>query len=148
MQDKRTTVKAYHPLTHPAIVCGGPQLMSVIKELEAGTYPQPEDAIWRGDLPRDLAVRLAEATGATDEQIAEVIREEDGPTWTRVEPGPCTCHAPPTGHSGWEIKNPLGDGRDKHITDYAIRTYGRKHVERLLADLPPLPEAAWKAARS
>jgi hypothetical protein len=64
-------------LPHPAIVCSGPQLLSVIEELEAGTYPQPEDAIWRGDLPRDLAVRLAKATGATDEQIAEICAEED-----------------------------------------------------------------------
>jgi hypothetical protein len=61
-------------LPHPAVVCGGPQLLSVIEGLEAGTYPQPEDAIWRGDLPRDLAVRLAKATGATDEQIAGVPR--------------------------------------------------------------------------
>jgi hypothetical protein len=64
-------------LPHPAIVCGGPQLMSVIAELEAGTCKQPDDAIWRGDLPRDLAVRLALATGATGDQIAEVIAEED-----------------------------------------------------------------------
>lgn len=59
-------------MPHPAIVVSGPQLLKVISELEAGTYPQPEDAIWRDDLPRDLAVRLAKATGATDEQIAEV----------------------------------------------------------------------------
>lgn len=59
-------------MPHPAIVCGGPQLLSVIEELEAGTYPQPDDAIWRGDLPHDLAVRLALATGATRAQIAEV----------------------------------------------------------------------------
>ena len=61
-------------MPHPAIVCGGPQLLSVIAELEAGTYPQPECAIWRDDLPYDLAVRLAKATGATDEQIAEITR--------------------------------------------------------------------------
>ena len=61
-------------LPHPAIVCGGAQLLSVIAELEAGTYPQPEDAVWRDDLPRELAVRLAKATGATDEQIAEVTQ--------------------------------------------------------------------------
>ncbi len=67
-----STMKAKFSMPHPAIVCGGPQLLSVIKELEAGTYPQPEDAIWRDDLPRDLAVRLARATGATDEQIAEI----------------------------------------------------------------------------
>ena len=61
-------------LPHPVIVCGGPQLLKVIAELEAGTYPQPEDAVWRDDLPRDLAVRLAKATGATNEQIAEVTQ--------------------------------------------------------------------------
>ena len=68
-------------LPHPAIVCGGPQLLQVIEGLEAGTYPQPEDAIWRDDLPRDLAVRLALATGATIEQI------EAGPT-EYADPGP------------------------------------------------------------
>ena len=62
-------------MPHPAIIVSGPQLMRVISELEAGTYPQPDDAIWRGDLPRDLAVRLAKATGATDEQIAELEAE-------------------------------------------------------------------------
>jgi hypothetical protein len=60
-------------MPHPAIIVSGPQLAKVITELEAGTYPQPEAAIWRGDLPRDLAVRLAKATGATDEQITQVI---------------------------------------------------------------------------
>ena len=65
-------IKPKFDMPHPAIVCSGPQLESVIEQLEAGTYPQPEDAIWRGDLPHDLAVRLAKATGATDEQIAEI----------------------------------------------------------------------------
>jgi hypothetical protein len=65
-------------MPHPAIVCSGPQLESVISELEAGTYPQPEDAIWRGDLPHDLAVRLAKATGATDEQIAAITSGQAG----------------------------------------------------------------------
>ena len=60
-------------LPHPAIVVSGPQLDSVIEELEAGTYPQPEDAIWRDDLPLDTAIRLAKATGATDAQIAEIL---------------------------------------------------------------------------
>jgi hypothetical protein len=63
-------------LPHPAIICGGPQLLSVIEGLEAGTYPQSEDAIWRDDLPRPLAVRLAKATGATDEQIAGITEEK------------------------------------------------------------------------
>jgi predicted RNA methylase len=56
-------------------VCSGTQLLKVITELEAGTYPQPDDAIWRDDLPRDLAVRLALATGATAEQIAEITSQ-------------------------------------------------------------------------
>lgn len=60
-------------LPHPAIVVSGPQLNKVIEDLEAGTYPQPEDAIWRDDLPREIAIRLAKATGASDEQIAEII---------------------------------------------------------------------------
>ena len=60
-------------MPHPAIIVSGSQLETVISELEAGTYPQPEDAIWRGDLPVPIAIRLAKATGATDEQIAEVL---------------------------------------------------------------------------
>ena len=76
-------------LPHPAIVCSGPQLLSVIEGLEAGTYPQPEDAIWRGDLPRALAERLALATGATLEQIAEITAEPAEP-----EPGPAEPAAP------------------------------------------------------
>lgn len=59
-------------LTHPAIVCGGPQLTSVVEGMEAGTYPLPEDAVWREDLPHGLAVRLALATGATMEQVEEI----------------------------------------------------------------------------
>lgn len=63
-------------MPHPAIILDDcPQLHSVIAELEAGTYPQPDDAIWRDDLPRDLAIRLAKATGATDEQIREITGE-------------------------------------------------------------------------
>jgi hypothetical protein len=62
-------------LPHPVLILGNcPQLLSVIAELEAGTYPQTEDAIWRDDLPHDLAVRLAKATGATDEQITEITQ--------------------------------------------------------------------------
>lgn len=64
-------MRAKFTMPHPGIVTSGPQLLAVIAQLEAGTYPQPEDAIWRGDLPADLAVRLARATGATDDQIAE-----------------------------------------------------------------------------
>ena len=70
-------MKRRFTMPHPAIVCSGPQdSLSVIEGLEAGTYPQSEDAIWRDDLPRPLAVRLAKATGATDEQIAEITEEE------------------------------------------------------------------------
>jgi hypothetical protein len=58
-------------LPHPALVCSGPQLDGVIAELEAGTMPQTDGPLWRDDLPVDQAVRLAEATGATPEMIAE-----------------------------------------------------------------------------
>ena len=68
-------------LPHPAILLDAtsPQLAAVIDGMEAGTYPLPDDAIWRDDLPRDLAVRLAKATGATDAQIAgvETIEPEE-----------------------------------------------------------------------
>jgi len=77
-------------LPHPAIICSpGPQLTSVIEQLEAGTCPQPEDAVWRDDLPYDLAVRLALATGATMEQIEAGPAEYDDDTAPdRPEPGP------------------------------------------------------------
>ena len=64
-------------MPHPAIILDDcPQLHSVIAELEAGTYPQPDEAVWREDLPRELTVRLARATGATDEQIAGALAED------------------------------------------------------------------------
>lgn len=50
-------------------------------------------------------------------------------------------------HPRWEISNPAGDGKDHLCTDALIRTYGRRHTERLLAGLPPLPERAWEAER-
>jgi predicted RNA methylase len=62
---------------HPVLLYEGDQLIRMIEQLEAGDYPQPDDAIWRGDLPRDLAIRLARATGGSDEQIAEAIAETD-----------------------------------------------------------------------
>jgi hypothetical protein len=68
------------------------------------------------------------------------------PAWVRVEPGPCTCHAPPELHSRWEIKDPKGDGKNFLISDAAIRTFGRRHIEHLLRDVPvPLPGEAWQA---
>jgi hypothetical protein len=68
------------PLPHPAIILDDcPQLASVIREMEAGTYPLPGDAVWREDLPYALRVRLALATGATREQIAEMEAEDPCP---------------------------------------------------------------------
>jgi hypothetical protein len=67
-------VKPRLNLPHPATFLGDcPQLRSLIRELEAGTYPQPEVAVWRDDLPAALAVALARATGATDEQITVML---------------------------------------------------------------------------
>lgn len=65
-------------LPHPAVLLDDcPQLRKVIEEMEAGTYPLPDVAVWRPGLGRDLAVRLAKATGASDEQIAEAIAEDE-----------------------------------------------------------------------
>jgi hypothetical protein len=51
-------------------------------------------------------------------------------SWVRVEDAE---------HPRWELP-----GQGKHITDYAIRTFGRRHLEtEILKGLPPLPEAAW-----
>lgn len=47
-------------------------------------------------------------------------------------------------HPRWEIRNPKGDGRDFLCTDMAIRTFGRRHMEMLLRELPPLPGKAWE----
>lgn len=48
-------------------------------------------------------------------------------------------------HPRWEIRNPKGDGCNFLCTDAVIRTFGRKHVEKLLRGLPPLPDKAWEA---
>lgn len=54
--------------------------------------------------------------------------------WSRVEDK----------HPRWEIKNPKGDGKNYLCTDAVIRAYGRRHTEKLLHDLPPLPDKAWE----
>lgn len=64
-------------LPHPAILLDDcPQLARVIEELEAGTYPQPDVAVWRPDLPLPTRLRLARATGATDAQVTEMLTED------------------------------------------------------------------------
>jgi hypothetical protein len=71
------------------------------------------------------ATRIRRFTYREDGQLAE--------TWTRYP-----------GRGQWYITDPLGDRRDKQITDEAIRTFGRRHIEgRVLAGLPPLPGCAW-----
>jgi hypothetical protein len=54
--------------------------------------------------------------------------------WSRVEDG----------HPRWEIRNPNGDGKNYLCADEAIRTFGRRHMEKILAGLPPLPGKAWE----
>jgi hypothetical protein len=65
-----------------------------------------------------------------------------GTRWYRVEgehPNPRVRGACPR----WELAG-LNGGRSHLITDHLIRTYGRKHMEKVfLAKLPPLPESAW-----
>ena len=84
---------------------------------------------------RELAVRLA-----AEERLAALLPEAAGPEpeaevprWARVADE----------HPRWEIKNPLGDGRHYLLSDEAIRTFGRAHLTKLVADLPPLLEEAW-----
>lgn len=63
-------------LPHPAMVVSGPQLDTVMAELEAGSMQPPDFPVWRpDDLPMETAVRLARATGATVEQIADAQRD-------------------------------------------------------------------------
>jgi hypothetical protein len=93
------------PLPHPAIICGGPQLLSVIEGMEAGTYPLPPDAIWREDLPRPLAIRLAIATGATDQQIAEAPYPQPEDISYDQDARWCQDH----GHTGLLTRCPICD---------------------------------------
>lgn len=73
MTDNRRRLE---PLTHPAYVCSGAQLETVMAELEAGSMPPPDVPVWRpDDLPMETAVRLARATGATAEEVADAQRD-------------------------------------------------------------------------
>lgn len=62
-------------LPHPVCILDDcPQLDRVIADMEAGTYPLPDDDIpWRTDLPEAKRIRLARACGATDEQIQALL---------------------------------------------------------------------------
>jgi hypothetical protein len=52
------------PLTHPAFVSTGAQLIGVIAQLEAGTMPPPDEgAVWRPELDVTTCERLARADG-------------------------------------------------------------------------------------
>ena len=108
-------------MPHPAIVCSGPQLLKVIEELEAGTYPQPDDAIWRGDLPRNLAVRLAKATGATDEQITEITSTTAAEV--PAEPEPAADEQPSAEEADLIIRHTHEDGTLVHGTSKGDGVY-------------------------
>lgn len=45
-------------------------------------------------------------------------------------------------HPRWVLIGQLGE-TSRLCTDEAIRQFGRRHMEGLLAGLPPLPERAW-----
>ena len=64
-------------MTHPAQLRSGAQLDQVITELAAGAWPQPDAPVWRPDVPREQAVRLAVATGADGPALAEVLASLD-----------------------------------------------------------------------
>jgi predicted RNA methylase len=98
-------------LPHPAIFQEGPPLIRVIEDMEAGAYPLPEDAVWRDDLPRDLAVRLALATGATMEQIEagpDEYADDEAPA--TPEPEPETDPEPPAEEADLIIRHTHEDG--------------------------------------
>jgi hypothetical protein len=39
-------------------------------------------------------------------------------------------------------------GQGRHVTDFALRTFGRRHMETVsLKGFPPLPEEAWSVLR-
>lgn len=96
------------------------------------------------DAGRRLGAELQANAGA----ISAVMDGRPTPAWRRElnDESKCTCHAPQMRHDMWRIDNPAGDGKNRLITDFAIRTYGRSHIEKLLARVgcPPLPEAAWE----
>ena len=64
-------------MTHPAQLRSGAQLDQVIAELAAGARPRPDAPVWRPDVPREQAVRLAVATGADGPALAEVLASLD-----------------------------------------------------------------------
>lgn len=94
--------------------------------VEPGGWATAEYVLWRMD-----------DKGQWQDMPAPACPDPPAPErdWSRVEDG----------HPRWEIRNPNGDGRNYLCTDAVIRTYGRRHTEKLLRDLPPLPEKAWEA---
>lgn len=95
----------------------------------------PASGLWGylGALEWQSAAGRGWKTGAPPACFDPAGRARDT-EWTRAEDD----------HPRWEIRNPLGDGRDFLCTDFAIREFGRRHMERLLHDLPPLPDKAWE----
>lgn len=77
-------------------------------------------------------------------------------SWTTYLPGAASAYprVPPCPGTPWyrvEDEQPrwelatLTGGHSHLITDFAICTFGRKHIEEfILLGLPPLPESAWK----
>jgi hypothetical protein len=54
--------------------------------------------------------------------------------WVRVDDGE---------HPRWVLP-----GQGRHVTDFALRTFGRRHMETVILNgLPPLPEEAWSVLR-
>jgi hypothetical protein len=144
--------------------CGGEfvheqGLLGVFAWRQDGRYPAGDS---RGTRLTDRAAqRLADKLNAEDPDgapaggyvvrwIPEGMLGEPAtpkPAWVRVEPGWCTCHMPPEKHDRWEIKDPNGNGKNYLISDAAIRTFGRRHIEELLSRAVPgvpLPEEAWQ----
>jgi hypothetical protein len=96
----------------------------------------PANGLWhhRGALEWQSPASRGWKTGAPPACLGALAVMPRETEWRRVEDE----------HPRWEISNPLGDGRGFLCTDAAIRAFGRKHMENLLHDLPPLPGRAWE----
>jgi hypothetical protein len=92
-------------------------------------------------------VGLRHRQGRDDEEdcwsrlLAEIPAKQQS-AWRRVD----------NEHPRWELPGErdsagLLSSPGYLITDEAIRTFGRKHIECLLAGLPTLPEQAWEVDR-
>jgi hypothetical protein len=64
-------------MIHPAMLRSGAELDRIIVWVASGELPRPAVPVWRPDVPREQAVRLAVATGADPVALAELLSSLD-----------------------------------------------------------------------